>query len=92
MCVLCENPDGGLNIGWRGGGEKKQVGFGVYGMYILQHSSITPCLSICPSFPVDLALCSVDLNAADTGVQFKTTVTTQDNKRAKEAKQENCSC
>ena len=50
-------------------------------------------LPSCPLFFIPVILsCSVDLNAADTGVQFKTTVTTPDNKRAKEAKQEKCSC
>ena len=35
---------------------------------------------------------SVDLNAADTGVQLKSTVTPQDRKQPREQKQDGCSC
>jgi len=35
---------------------------------------------------------SVDLNAADTGVQLKSTVTPQDRKQLREQKQDGCSC
>jgi len=35
---------------------------------------------------------NVDLNAADTGVQLKSTVTPQDRKQPREQKQDGCSC
>ena len=36
--------------------------------------------------------CSVDLNAADTGVQLKTTIVSHDQKQTPQQKQDGCSC